>query len=104
MVGAWGYPKSLISVEKAVKTRRYDVLVHARKTLKPLLLIECKAEKLTEAAKIQALGYNETIGAPFISLVSANEILTFWYEGSELISVPFLPKYDELYAAMRIRV
>lgn len=104
MTSEWGYPKSLISIEKKVGTRRYDILVYAKQSLKPLLLIECKAEKLTESAFNQVLGYNESIGAPFFCLASATEIKTFWQEGDKMISVPFLPTYNDLYDSLRIRI
>lgn len=104
MTGEWGYPKSLIAVEKGIGTRRFDILVYERKSLKPLLLIECKAKKLTESAYNQVFGYNDAIGAPFLSLASATEIKTFWREGTKIVSVPFLPTYDALYDTVRIRI
>lgn len=94
MVRELGFPKGLISVEKKVGSRRYDIVVFTQEMI-PLVLIECKANGL-KGAENQALGYNQTILAPFICLVSQNEIKTFWSEQNQLKSVPFLPMYQQL--------
>ncbi|MGB7978764.1 MAG: type I restriction enzyme HsdR N-terminal domain-containing protein [Chlamydiales bacterium] len=100
MVDEWGFPKGLISVERKSGARRYDLLCYTRE-MTPLLLVECKAGAVDEAAISQALGYNEIIGAPFICVAGAQEILTFWHEKGRLASVPFLPVFGELYAISR---
>lgn len=96
MIFSLGFPKGLISIEKKVGTRRYD-LVCFTKEMKPLLLIECKAGPIEEKAETQAFGYNHEIEAPFISLANANEVRTFWHGKHGLESVPFLPTFKELY-------
>lgn len=105
MIQELGYPKGLISVEKEVSSfssfdpsRRIDILCFhpAGQGLKPLLLIECKAETLSEQAEKQAFGYNEAIGAPFIALASAKAVRTMWRERGRIASVPFLPSFDQL--------
>jgi len=98
MIGELGYPKGLMAVEKDLPTgRRFDLVCYAKakETLRPLLLVECKAHLLTNAAQ-QALGYNSSIGAPFLCLVSGDKIETLWSEQGKLTSVPFLPRFDEL--------
>jgi hypothetical protein len=105
MVDELGYPKGLIAVEKEISTlalndpnRRIDILCYAmgKNGLMPLLLIECKAEKLTPQAERQALGYNDAIGAPFVALAGPNEIKTLWREEKKVVSIPFLPRFDQL--------
>lgn len=95
MLGPLGYPKGLIAVEKRIgKGRRADILAFVKKgdELKPLLLIECKAEMLNEEAYYQASGYNTFLAAPFICLAHSGGIRTFWKTGS----VHFLPPYKQL--------
>jgi hypothetical protein len=96
MIGELGYPKGLISVEKKIGERRYDLVCYT-KSMQPLLLVECKAEKIDEAAENQAVGYNASLKAPFICLASPTEIKTLWQEREKIGSVPFLPTYSELY-------
>lgn len=100
MVVELGFPKGLISIERAISSRRYDVLVFSPE-MKPLLLIECKAAAAKEKALHQALGYNQSVNAPFICLCGRDGPKTFWYENSQIKSVPFLPKFEELYAMAR---
>ena len=77
MVQELGFPKGLISVERAISSRRTDIVCYTP-GMKPLLLIECKAGPLEDSALNQALGYNEKIKAPFICLVNETEQKTFW--------------------------
>lgn len=100
MVGGLGFPRGLVSVERGLDGRRTDIVSYTRQMC-PLLLVECKAEKLTEAAFQQALGYNEKIKAPFICIASADGMLTFWFEKKGRTCVPFLPTYAELCEASK---
>ena len=95
MVELLGYPRSLISVERGIGARRTDIVCYTPDML-ALLLVECKAEAIDESAIEQALGYNEQIGAPFVCVASANNVLTLWFENKKRVSVPFLPKFREL--------
>lgn len=95
MVEELGYPKGLISVERKIAFRRYDIVCYST-AMKPLLLIECKAEDPDEGAIDQALGYNFWLQAPFIGLAGPRKILTLWKEEEKWGSVPFLPRYEEL--------
>lgn len=97
MIAELGFPKGLISVEKGIGTRRYDVVCYT-KEMAPLLLVECKAGALDEAAVRQAIGYNDAVKAPFICLANAKEMRTLWHEEGRMASVPFLPLFSELYA------
>ena len=94
MIHELGYPKGLISVEKKIGSRRFDIVVFTQE-MNPILLIECKANGLKEAEN-QAIGYNQMLKAPFICLASSTEIKTFWSEQGQLKSVPFLPMYQQL--------
>jgi hypothetical protein len=96
MIDELGFPKGLISVEKAIGPRRFDIVCYT-KEMTPLLLIECKAEMLNEKALRQVFGYNEMIRAPFLSLAWGSEVKTIWKEKEDFASVPFLPKFQELY-------
>ncbi len=83
-----GYPKALILIEQKLSSlplarkpgeelpdRRIDVLVLRKDTLKPLLLIECKAIPLTRKAFMQVIGYNYYIEAPWMGLVNESSCL-----------------------------
>lgn len=110
MIGSLGYPRSLISVEKAISSlirvgreedplRRIDILCFMPKSdgLSPLLLVECKAsESALDQAEAQVLGYNEKIKAPFIALASPMGVKTLWQEGKKMASIPFLPSFAQL--------
>lgn len=96
MISELGFPKGLISVEKGVGTRRYDIVCYSQE-MAPLVLVECKAGQINDAAIRQALGYNHTINAPFICLASPNKTKVFWQEKGKIGSVDFLPMYCELY-------
>lgn len=100
MIGMRGYPRGLIAVEKDLSSlpRRPDLLcfVLRKEKLVPLLLVECKAIRVSAKAERQALGYNETVGAPFICLASGKGEKTLWREEGGIASIPFLPAYDEL--------
>jgi len=100
MISELGFPKSLIAVEKGIPPlkRRIDLLCYAslKGDLVPLLIVECKAHFLNEAAERQLLGYNRSIEAPFLCLAAGEGVKTFWRQASGIASVPFLPTYTEL--------
>ena len=91
MVRELGYPKELIALEKElgelphlknvsdVPKRRADILCYTSggssdAPLSPLLLIECKEQGLTSAAREQVMGYNHFVKAPFIGIASKDGI------------------------------
>ena len=90
------YPLELIAVEKEIKLRkikkRFDILVYDR-NLKPWMLIECKAGKVSPDEKVfmQVLRYNISIPANF--LVITNGHFTYAWEkvGGELKEILQLP-------------
>lgn len=84
MVGELGYPPSLLVVERKISeisslqrgkvpNRRVDILCYSN-SLEPLLLIECKATRLSPKMLRQVLGYNLYIGAHFVALVDKNQV------------------------------
>jgi hypothetical protein len=80
MIHRFGYPKSAIAIERKVPglDRRFDIVVFSKEGA-PLLLIECKVDKISQAAKEQIIGYNAFIKAPYICLASKEEIITGFY-------------------------
>jgi hypothetical protein len=101
-----GYPKEMIVIEKrlselphlqqrkkAVPDRRLDILCYTKKgeTLFPLILIECKAEKLHEKMFSQVEGYNSYIGASFVALVGAVGAIVKWKNGF----IGAIPSYEQ---------
>lgn len=100
MIVELGFPKGLISVERKIGTRRFDLVCYT-KEMTPLLLVECKAGALNEAATKQVLGYNEVVKAPFVALVNGREMITLWHEQGRMASVPFLPSFKDLYEISR---
>jgi hypothetical protein len=119
MVDSLGYPKHLITVEKDLnqlphlkdkKTknqRRADIIcfehnIHPLYELFPLLLIECKAEKLNQSHIDQVIGYNYFVQAFFIAVASNEKIKTLWYnkKKGQYDAVDFLPSHKELMQAV----
>lgn len=115
-----GYPASGIAIEKelaqmphlclqatdSLPQRRADIIcfakgIHPQYDLYPLMLIECKAVKLTHKMIKQVVGYNHYVKSYFLALVNQDEIRMGWYDralgGYQFISR--LPSYDELLAA-----
>jgi hypothetical protein len=119
MIDELQFPASLIAVEqplrqlphlsvtdsRRVPDRRADILCFAKsnnETLIPLLLIECKAVKLSGSVINQVLGYNHFAGCRFIALVNQEEIRTGWYDVNkgEYDFIDFLPSYPSLLASL----
>lgn len=100
-----GYPRQLFAIEKELKTlshlrssselipdRRADIIFFSPTTLSPLILIECKADKLSSLALEQVRGYNTFVRAIYVALVSEKEVL-FYDQEQEL---RFMPSYEQL--------
>lgn len=79
-----GFPSGLISAEVALSSlspvkmpnRRLDLVffAHTPEGLMPLMLVECKSEKIDESARRQLVGYNQFVRAPYLCLASSKEI------------------------------
>ena len=109
MIKELGYPQHLIALEKSLRElpslkgqkvplRRIDILCFERKTLSPLLLVECKAVPINRKSLPQVMGYNAFIKAPFIALVNANSIVFGWKdeEKNRWCYGDALPQFTEL--------
>jgi hypothetical protein len=88
-----GYPRELIAVEKEIgelvsggasppPQRRIDILCFTQSQqfgLRPLFLIECKDEPLSQKAIDQVVGYNAFIKAPYLCVVTPEgEMTGYW--------------------------
>ena len=123
MINKLGFPKALLSVEvdlasishlknikRKLPKRRADIISFAknkysRDDLYPLLMVECKAHKLTQAAIDQVIGYNHFVNAAFIAVANSFEIKTFWYDikAKNYNAIDFLPSYNQLLNAVTKR-
>lgn len=96
----------LRSMENKLPQRRADIIcfakgIHLSEELYPLLVIECKAVKLTPKMVNQVIGYNHYLKARYIALVNQQEIRTGWFDGESNAYrfVPYLPTYAQLLSA-----
>lgn len=114
MVSRLEYPRSLIAVEKELSrlphlqgqklpVRRLDILVFAKNIhplyeLYPLLVIECKKDKLSQDALYQVLGYNYYIKAFFAAIAGKEGVKVGFYEPDrpQMKIIDFLPSYPRL--------
>lgn len=110
MIESGGYPRGLIGVELSLSSlphlienrsklpkRRADIIVFSpNNTLSPLILVECKAVLITDAAIRQAVGYNLFVKAPYIMLANEREVKTGSYNGSTWVFSPGLPNFKSL--------
>jgi len=116
MLGPLGFPEGCIAVEKALRQmphlaladceipdRRADIVcfakgIHPDHDLFPLLLIECKAVKLTPRVINQVSGYNHYMGARFIAVANRDEVRLGWIdpETEQYTYIPYIPEYQEL--------
>ncbi len=114
MVDDLGFPLQLLAIEKSLKQlphlihtphlpkRRLDLLCFApsneRKTLYPMLLVECKAIKLSPKAIYQVIGYNHYVGAQYILLANQFEKYFGWMNPSsgDYNFISYLPHYKKL--------
>ena len=107
LVEQLGYPASRIAVEVAfqlpmsndqlpINAKRYraDAVVYDS-TMRPLVLIECKAETvpLTQKTLDQAITYNRKLNVPY--LVLHNGVQTIFVNGNN-INTSGLPRYTDL--------
>ena len=114
MIHQLQYPKELLVVEKEIKElphlsrldvpdRRVDILcygkgIHPDFPLYPLLLIECKDERLDQGAVDQVIGYNHHVKAYFAAAVSWDEVRLGYFDAAKkkYMFCSVLPSYKEL--------
>ena len=104
------YPAHTIVIEKAINQlpgircndsipkRRIDLLCYGqiKGSIRPLLLIECKAVPISEKFVRQVQGYNHFIGADLIALMNESSLKLFSsYEDHPFVTDQ-LPAYQDL--------
>lgn len=118
MVRELGYPKENIAVERALDQiphlshqksilpdRRADIIcfakgIHPDYELFPLLLVECKAVKLTLEVVQQVLGYNYYLQAHYVVIANAFDLRTA-KRGSDHF-VKGLPRYADIVTSVSL--
>jgi len=120
MIEELGYPRSYLVVEQNLSTlpfvdgkellgfkRRADIIcfgknIHPDHAMYPLLLIECKAHRLSNAVFNQVEGYNAIVKAYFFAVVNNKEIYTCWLDPKNRVlrKVAYLPPYKDLLIAV----
>lgn len=123
MIHNLNYPASYLALEKElnqvphlhqsdkeIPNRRADLIcfgkdIHPKFALYPLLLVECKAVKITSRTMSQVAGYNHFLGAYFIAAVNGQEIRTGWYDPSikDYKYVKNLPTYSQLLESLNVK-
>lgn len=94
-------PASLISVEKEINLnntkKRYDAVVYD-KSMKPVLLIECKAPDvlITETTLEQTLRYNLILGVKFLLITNGLKEFVIGAENGKGKLLKELPDYNQL--------
>ncbi len=117
MICSLGYPKSYLVVErdlaslphlqnaKNLPNRRVDVACYAKGnfSLQPLLVIECKADRINQKTLDQVLGYNYYIRAAFIGLVGKKQEVIGYFDTKEdkYLFMNSIPTYRELLDAIK---
>jgi hypothetical protein len=116
-----GFPGYHIAVEKALNQmphlaiqgckmpkRRVDLVcfakgIHPVHDLYPLLIIECKAVKLTSKVLNQVVGYNHFIKSHFLAIANADEIQFGFYhpEEKQYVFISHIPTYQELLSSIK---
>ncbi len=111
-----GFPSSYICLEKGLRQmphlnlldqevpdRRADIVcfasgIHPKYALYPLLLIECKAVKLTPKVLSQVVGYNHFMQAHYIAAANQTDVQFGWYDSAkkDYAYIPYIPLYKDL--------
>lgn len=107
-----GYPAQGMAIEKHLKEfavftehriphRRVDIVCFSKGKMKPLLMVECKADDFPSSVVYQVIGYNQVVQASFIAVASSVKILTGWYDAGQrqYRFVERLPSYEQLMSA-----
>ncbi len=120
LINQLGFPASLIVVEMSLQQmphlnlgqghipeRRADVVcfakgIHPVHDLYPLLLIECKAVKLSAKVINQVTGYNHFLKACFIAAVSQEKVQMGWFDRSKqtYVFANHIPSYQQLISSV----
>lgn len=101
MVEQLGFPASRIAVEIAITVgevhKRCDAIVYDG-TMRPLMLIECKAESvpLTQKTLDQAVVYNRRLNVPYLILHNGPQTIAVHIQGEQILFGSSLPAYSSL--------
>ncbi|MCQ2204820.1 MAG: type I restriction enzyme HsdR N-terminal domain-containing protein [Bacteroidales bacterium] len=93
-----GYSTSLILMENPVLInglhQRADIVVYDR-TMKPYLIVECKATTVTLTAEVvqQALRYNIKLGVKYVAVTNGLQHYCFEIVGGECKSMGKMPEW-----------
>jgi type I site-specific restriction endonuclease len=93
------YPKNNIAVEKKIKTfetnSRFDIVVYDDQQ-KPLLIVECKNQKipLDKAVVQQVLNYQSIIQSKYL-IVTNGDIVVGWLLGEAVQQLKEIPFFEE---------
>jgi hypothetical protein len=100
LINDLGYPKTLIAVEKQIKTHqtnsRFDIVVY-NKAMEIIMLIECKEQNvpLNDAVINQMLNYQSVLQCKYIVVTNGNSTLA-WRTLPMLVSLNCIPCFDDL--------
>lgn len=85
-----------------IPDRRADIICFSKEneTLRPLLMVECKAIPLTQKVIQQVAGYNHYVQATYIAIANKDELRMGWYdpEKTSYQFIPYIPTYASLNA------
>lgn len=116
MANQLGYPLESFALEKALSQiphvtllqqkpplRRADIIcfakgIHPEHQIYPLLLVECKAVKLTPKGMNQLIGYNHYLQAHFVCVANQDQVRAGWYDpqAKDYHFIDYLPSYKDL--------
>lgn len=95
------YSPSTLSVEKQLllngTKKRYDAVVYDS-TLKPLLLIECKAPniRLSQSAINQTMRYNLILNVPYLLITNGLEHVCIHHSNNQFNQLNDIPFFQDL--------
>jgi len=101
LVEQLGFPASLISVEQAISVgeakKRCDAVVYSS-AMKPLMIIECKAETvpLTQKTLDQAVTYNRQLNVPWLVLHNGPQTICAHITTEGITFLKTIPRYSQL--------
>ena len=96
-----GFPISLMSTEKLTKINslknRSDIVCFNRQG-KPILLVECKSEKIILDSNVfeQAQNYNSVLKTKYILITNGRKTLCFYINNNQVKCLKKVPNYNEI--------
>ena len=96
-----GFPISLMATEKLTKINslknRSDIVCFNRQG-KPILLVECKSEKIILDSNVfeQAQNYNSVLKTKYILITNGRKTLCFYINNNQAKCLKKVPNYNEI--------